>query len=148
VAEMRYSGQRHTVRVHLDTPLNTGSIQSGFEKTYLARYGHLNAGAPIEFITLRVGALVPTPRPQLSHLAEFGALATPRTHRAVYFGTVRERMTTPIYRRSDLPRGFTKPGPLIVEEYSSTTIVNPGDTIRVGALGELRIECGQLGAMQ
>jgi N-methylhydantoinase A len=148
VAEMRYGGQRHTVRIHLDTPLSTSSIQSAFEKTYLARYGHLNAGAPIEFITLRVGALVPTPRPQLSDLAEFGTAAAPQTYRPVYFGTVQERLTTPIYRRSGLPRGFTMPGPLIVEEYSSTTIVNPGDTIRVGALGELRIECGQLGAVQ
>ena len=77
---MRYGGQRHTVRIHLDTPLSTSSIQSAFEKTYLARYGHLNAGAPIEFITLRVGALVPTPRPQLSDLAEFGTAAAPQTY--------------------------------------------------------------------
>ena len=147
VVEMRYSGQRHTVRVRLDGSLDQKVITSAFEKTYLARYGHLNAGAPVEFITLRVGALVPTPRPELSDLAQFGDAETakPRTHRSVYFGAIRERRRTPIYRRSDLYEGFEAVGPLIVEEYSSTTIVNPGDTLRVGALGELRIKCGKLG---
>jgi N-methylhydantoinase A len=145
VAEMRYSGQRHTVRIRLDGPLDQELITSAFEKTYLARYGHLNADAFVEFITLRVGALVPTPRPQLSDLAKFGSLesAKPRTHRSVYFGATRERRQTPIYRRSDLYEGFEAVGPLIVEEYSSTTIVSPGDKITVGALGELRIERGK-----
>jgi N-methylhydantoinase A len=49
------------------------------------------------------------------------------------------RIDTPLYRRTDLPVGFSLTGPAIVEEYSSTTIVAFGDRLEVGALGELRI---------
>jgi N-methylhydantoinase A len=73
VVEMRYSGQRHTVRVRLDGSLDQKVITSAFEKTYLARYGHLNAGAPVEFITLRgcdfFGGICSRPQAQCDSLA-------------------------------------------------------------------------------
>jgi N-methylhydantoinase A len=40
-----------------------------------------------------------------------------------------------------LPEGFSIKGPAIIEEYSSTTVVSPQDTLTVGRLGELRISC-------
>jgi N-methylhydantoinase A len=48
----------------------------------------------------------------------------------------------PVWRRDDLPAGFTLSGPAIVEEYSATTVLLPGDSARVGALGEIVIACG------
>jgi N-methylhydantoinase A len=46
---------------------------------------------------------------------------------------------TLIYRRDDLPAGFTATGPLIVEEVSSTTVVHPGQQLEVGAAGVMTI---------
>jgi N-methylhydantoinase A len=51
-------------------------------------------------------------------------------------------MQVPVWRREALPAGFEIAGPAIVEEYSATTVLLPGDTARIGALGEIAIQCG------
>jgi N-methylhydantoinase A len=142
-AEMRYRGQKHTVRVRLDDRLTVGAVAAAFEKTYRGRYGHLNEGAVIEFIALRVGALVPTPRPDLAEVSGTmrGPAPAPRAHRLVYFAASQQRHNTAVYRRSELPVGFSCEGPVVIEEYSSTTVVGPADSVTVGTLGELRIIC-------
>jgi N-methylhydantoinase A len=140
-AEMRYRGQAHTVRVVLPEGHSVASIQEAFEATYANRYGHTNEGFPIEYLILHVVARVPTQRPTLADLGprNGAALARPLSKRPVYYSSVRKRIDTPVYRRRDLPKGFSLTGPAIVEEYSSTTIVGIGDRLEVGALGELRI---------
>ncbi len=141
-AEMRYRGQKHTVRVDLGRTLRAEEIRRSFEDVYVRRYGHLNHETAIEFISLHVGALVPTSKPDLQQVGQGGGPApTARTHRPVYFGTLGTRLDTPIYRREDLPTGFACDGPLVIEEYTSTTLVGPDDHVVVGALGELHITC-------
>jgi N-methylhydantoinase A len=44
-----------------------------------------------------------------------------------------------VLERELLPRDFTAEGPLIVEEASSTTLVHPGQHLRVDDLGFLHI---------
>ena len=47
-----------------------------------------------------------------------------------------------VYRRDDLPQGFTAEGPLIVEEYGSTTVVEDGFTVEVDRLANLVLRRG------
>ncbi|MFG1190977.1 hydantoinase/oxoprolinase family protein [Xanthobacter flavus] len=142
-ADMRYRGQKHTVRVRLEQPFTTASARRAFEAGYKARYGRLNDGGEIDFVVLRVGALVPIPRPDLSDLVpEVEATAAPVPRwRQVHFEAAGGRLATPIYRRAELPVGFAAEGPAVIEEYSATTIVGPHDRVEVGRLGELRITC-------
>ena len=49
------------------------------------------------------------------------------------------RHETRVYDRDLLPPGFEADGPVIVEEPSSTTLVCPGQRVRVDDLGFLRI---------
>ena len=141
-ADMRYRGQKHTVRVELERDLRVADIRRSFESVYRRRYGHLNPDTAVEFISLHVGALVPTSKPDLQQVGRSGETTPrPRTQRAVYFGARAARLDTPVYRREDLPVGFACNGPVVIEEYSSTTIVGPEDRVIVGALGELRITC-------
>jgi N-methylhydantoinase A len=58
--------------------------------------------------------------------------------RAVYFHG--EPHDTPIYDRQALVPGDTFPGPAIITEYSSATILPPGDRLRVDALDNLIVE--------
>jgi N-methylhydantoinase A len=46
---------------------------------------------------------------------------------------------TPIYRREALPEGAEFVGPAIIEQFDATTVVEPGDRVRVDALGNLEI---------
>ena len=41
--------------------------------------------------------------------------------------------------RSDLPIGFSAPGPLVIEEPTTTTLVHPGQTLEVDDFGNLVI---------
>jgi N-methylhydantoinase A len=139
-ADMRYPSQSHTVRVHLPGELTVAGIRAAFEATYQQRYGHINASLAPEFIVLRVTGRVPTPRPKLESGSPPASVEiAPHGRRSVYFRSARARLETPLYRRDDLPIGFSVAGPAIIEEYSSTTILAPGDSLVVGALGELRI---------
>ena len=44
-----------------------------------------------------------------------------------------------MYRRDALPPGGVIEGPAVIEEFGATTVIGPGDTLRVGSLGELDI---------
>lgn len=142
-ADMNYQGQSHTVRIQLPRNLTAENVQESFEKVYRARYGHLNEDMKLAFVVLRVGGIVPTQRPQLGDMASAQVSKKPEPHarRSVYFADSGQRVDTPIYRRSDLPKGFSVNGPVIIEEYSSTTVISPDDSLIVGKLGELRISC-------
>ncbi|MBR1172743.1 hydantoinase/oxoprolinase family protein [Bradyrhizobium sp. KB893862 SZCCT0404] len=143
-ADMNYVGQSHTVRVSLPPQLSVETVRSAFEKEYLARYGHSNEGMDVAFVALRTGGVVPTARPSLEAVkwvGEIDAEPEPHSHRSVYFAQAKARLTTPVYRRSDLAIGAAIEGPAVVEEYSSTTVIGAGDRLVVGKLGELHITC-------
>jgi len=42
-----------------------------------------------------------------------------------------------VYNRADLPAGWSGAGPAIVEEYGSTTVIEPGFEAEVDRLGNL-----------
>ena len=62
--------------------------------------------------------------------------------RAVYFPAPHGRVKAQVWQRASLPSGWTLTGPAIIEEYSATTVLLPGDQARVGTLGEIIIDCG------
>jgi len=53
---------------------------------------------------------------------------------------------TPVYRRERLGAGAVFEGPAIVEQMDSTTVIEPGDRVRVDALGNLSVAVRGLGA--
>jgi N-methylhydantoinase A len=143
-AEMRYRGQSHTVRLRLAGPHSLENTKREFERAYSRRYGHVNAGFAIEFLTLHLTGRVPTVRPDIEDVGAQSAAASsaaPASRRSVYFRAAQAWFDTPVLRRADLPVGFQATGPAIIEEYSATTIVGIGDQLEVGRLGELRITC-------
>jgi N-methylhydantoinase A len=65
-----------------------------------------------------------------------------RGHRPVYFAERGEMLATPTYARDDLLAGNRMDGPVLVEEYASTTVALPGDRLEVDDLGNLVVEVG------
>ena len=51
-----------------------------------------------------------------------------------------ESLPVPVYARPRLPAGVDVPGPAIVEEMGSTTVVPPGWQVKVGTWGELTLQ--------
>ncbi len=145
--ETRYQGQTHTVRVPYDKHSDAAAFIDAFRRVYRQRYGHVNDHCAAEVVGLRLGATAAVPVPDLLAVgAAPAALAgppQPASRRAVYFPAPHGRRDVDVWRRSDLPVGFRLTGPAIIEEFSSTCVLVPGDVAQVGALGEIVIDCSR-----
>jgi len=139
-AEMRYTGQRHNIKVSISNSGKPAEIRSAFDRDYQHRYGHADVRAKAEFQVLHLSAFTRLHRPDLAHLSRRDVSARSPTTRPVYFG--RDGMLeTTVYDRASLTAGFAAKGPAIIEEYGSTTVVWPGDRFEIGNLHEIRIHC-------
>jgi N-methylhydantoinase A len=102
-----------------------------------ARYGHTMSN-PLQILNLRVRGIGRTSRPELP-LIERGGEATPRTHREAFdFGS---RRTVPfaVYDRAELKAGNSFPGPALIDEGTSTTVVPSGQRVTVDDHGYLHV---------
>lgn len=138
--DARYRGQTHTVRAAYSPSQGAAAFRESFEAAYRLRYGHLNADCEVEVLGLRLGASAMVPCPELADLLTSVQTdsPTPQSEREVFFPG-HGRLATPVWRRDSLPEGFTLNGPAVIEEFSSTTILQPGDQARIGRLGEISI---------
>ena len=139
VAEMRYVGQRHNIRLSVTHARNVEDMRSAFTTDYKRRYGHADPGAAVEFQMAHVSAFARRPRPDLANLPRAQTTAAAPQKRPVYFDAATGAVETPVHQRSALPAGFSADGPAVIEEYGSTTIVWPGDRFEIGELMEIRI---------
>jgi N-methylhydantoinase A len=141
-AEMRYTGQRHNIKVPISSLADPGGIRQAFDRDYKRRYGHADSKAAAELQALHLSAFTKLRRPELARLPRAHAQPRPGERRPVYFGAPGEFLDTPIYERTTLAPGLRAEGPALIEEYGSTTLIRPGDRFEIGALGEIRIHCG------
>lgn len=110
------------------------------------RYGYSDRTREVQLVTLRLRATVEAaaeaPKPQR---VEFTPPAPrPIDERTVTFAGV--GMTAALYQREDLERGSRFPGPAIVVEYSSTTVVPPDWCGRIDEFGNLILTRNDEGA--
>lgn len=83
----------------------------------------------VEIINFCVSGFGMIERPKLPKLTSKSGAAKPKSKRAVHFdGSMRD---TPVYDRAHLAPGTEISGPAIVEEFGSTTVVFPRQTLRV-----------------
>ena len=147
-ADMRLVGQMHEIAVPLPAAALTNetlpALVSAFTAAYTARYAALQAGAEIEAVNFRVTVTGPTPIITLEG-AGSGGTAARKGERQAWFGD--GFVTAAVFDRYALTEGVEISGPAIVEEREATTLIAPGDTLRVDAAGNLRIAIGAASAM-
>lgn len=122
IADIRYHGQIHELRIPLDeSPLTPQGLQRAierFEDTYEEVYSfRLHGGLP-EFVSLRVTATAALPQYVLPPLKGGSEDAAPIGEREVLEGAGRK--TVCVYDRYSLAVGTTLEGPVILEEAGST----------------------------
>jgi N-methylhydantoinase A len=137
-AEMRYTGQSFEVSV----PLPGGPITefapvlAAFHQAYDRTYGYVDRAAPVEVVDVRLQVVATVPRPAPSPPATVVARDVPAPgRRRVYFDG--SFVDAGVHRRADLRPGDSFPGPAVVEQYDSTTLLPPGFRMRVDAWGNL-----------
>ena len=141
-AEMRFRGQKHSVKIDVGGLKSAEALHRKFLDQYRCRYGHANESASVEYVGLHLGAEIQTPGPDVTRLARAasGEQRVLGSRPVCMPGTARPADLT-IFDRSVLASGFQAQGPAIIEEYGSTTLIGTDDTFEIGKLGEIRIDC-------
>jgi 5-oxoprolinase (ATP-hydrolysing)/N-methylhydantoinase A len=114
------------------------ALVAAFEAAYSARYTVRHERAQIEVVNLRVTVTGPSPRVNIHNPT--GAGEALKGWRQAWFGG--GFVSVPVYDRYALTESSEITGPAIVEEREATTIICPGDTLRLDAAGNLRIAIG------
>jgi N-methylhydantoinase A len=142
-ADVRYAGQSMEVRVTapagaVDEGFLSGLIDA-FHAAHLRTFGYNYAGEQkVELVNFCVSGFGLIERPDLPrHRGSSGAGPKPKARRAVYFEEAFRQ--TPIYDRAALPSGSRIEGPAVVEEYGSTTVLLPDQSLDVDPYGILVI---------
>ncbi|MFE5330018.1 hydantoinase/oxoprolinase family protein [Embleya sp. NPDC056575] len=139
VLDMRYRGQRFELPVVIPNGTVTPALMAGararFHAEHRRTYGRAGGDELIEIVNIRVRGTVRNPitidralrlPPRHSHPAHFRACRFDRTE------------DTPVIARAELP-SHRVPGPLVIEDMDSTTLVPPGATAQRDSLDNIVI---------
>lgn len=142
--DLRYIGQGYELTVSLpDLPHaieDLHQLRQRFDEAHLQLTGHSAPEERVEAVNYRVTAIATVPRAPLAiPLPEEGTLNSAHVaDTEVFFRDKLERV--PMYQRSSLPSGMTVPGPAVIVQNDSTTVLGPGQTATMDAWGYLRVE--------
>lgn len=144
-AELRYLGQEHAVSVTVTEADLSGTdlteLRERFDSVYSQAFSHSLPTHELEFVNLRLSVFgrIQKPTPKAWPVA-----GTPDDavvgHRPVIFGGETDAVECPIYDRGRLPAGSQVVGPAIIDEWNSTVLIRPGQSVVVDDFGNLRIE--------
>lgn len=133
--DLRYTGQGY----ELNIPYGA-CMADAFHALHKRRYGFANKIRPLEIVNVRV-RLVAAGDPfegSSEDVVEGDGSSALAGSRSVYFDGIPHE--TRLYERDRLHAGDVFSGPAIISEYSSATILPPGDVLRVDTFGNLVIE--------
>lgn len=139
VVDARYDGQNHEVQVNLESGADADfeTFMDGFRAAHRQEYGYDIDGRDVEIVNLRLSVKGDaSATPETNYIAEEGDPVI--GSRLVYFDG--GWFKTSIYERSRLSIGPIIQGPAIIQEMSSTTIVEPNQTLYVDSTGTMIIE--------
>jgi N-methylhydantoinase A len=129
--DLRYAGANSELTVPWPGSGDVATeLRAAFSRQHERQYGYSSADETIETMNLRLVArgVAKTARvPARLSLAE--ETAPPGGSRRVYFGPERGWIDTPILTRMQLGAAW-RAGPLLIEEFDSTTVVPPDGRVR------------------
>jgi len=144
-ADLRYRGENTelTVPVGGDGGIGDGTLRA-FGDEHERTNGYQSRDEVVVLVNLRLiarGVSAESRVPESLRVTTQAGGAVVRRSRSVYFGPKHGRIETAVVDRADIT-GTGRDGPLIIEEYDSTTVVPPGCRIRRDQWQVLRLDIG------
>ncbi len=143
--DLRYRGQSFEITIPYEKGKDLTSI---FGERHSELYGY-SSDDPVEIVNAKLIAVVPTAKAMFS-MKEAGPHASTRrrdsAHRRVWFPT--GYLEASVLSRDLFEPGKEGGGPCIIEEYDSTTVVNPGWSWKVDSYGNLVLKEQRAGSSQ
>jgi N-methylhydantoinase A/oxoprolinase/acetone carboxylase beta subunit len=118
-ADLRYTGQSY----ELNVPWRSTRSAAPFHKEHHKIYGYSDPGRPVEIVTIRVKASIRRRGTSFRLFEQAKACSTGEHTRKLRIAGKWQR--APVYRRADLS-SRRRPGPALIIDYGSTTVVPPG----------------------
>ncbi len=143
-AELRYTGQEHTLEVPVAAPTALDDISAAFEQRCLDSYS-FRLDAPLEVVSLRVSAIEPSTEISWTDQSSPGPQPPART-RLVDLDPYGAQQEIPVLVRAELADLAARTdqhwvaGPCVIEEPAATTLVLPGQVARQDEAGNLILE--------
>jgi len=143
-ADMRYRGQGHEITVDMPpgefTVASKQTLIDLYEKGYAATFGRTIPGLDVEIMnwTLRLAAEQPAMPKIAAQPADIASKA--RGSRPVYDPAAQDMKDVSVYHRSDLTIGSFVPGPAVIAEDETTTIVPSSFNARITPIGAILLE--------
>jgi len=137
-ADMRYPGQSFEFRIPLPEGTSAEDLVDAFHTEHQRVYGFRQMSGGVELVNLRMsvtGRLEPVTLPEHSDTATTGA---PETRRVLLHGWVE----VPVLSRTEIGAGPARPGPLVIEQPDTTTLVLPGWSAQADEAGILWLRRG------
>jgi N-methylhydantoinase A len=143
--DARYLGQSFEINVPVATENGILKLDVGeFHARHAQRYGHAHPDQPVEFVTVRLRAIGPTPKPLFEALPEGAedASAACVGESEVWFEGENgpQPHVARLYQREKLLAGNRLAGPAILFQLDATTVVPPGWSGDVDRLGHLQLK--------
>lgn len=125
VLDVRYVGQDHYLRVHIDTEdLDAATIQAKFNELHKRTYGYATPEFDVEMVNVRVFAVGAVGKPSLPlYQSRSGELAI-KSRRKLHFDG--NDFDTAVYGIDSLIEGDHIAGPSVIEDPRSTIVIRPG----------------------
>ena len=116
------------------------SAKIAFLEAYASRHKFIDKEAAIEAVDWYLVATINVDKRIERDSKRLSKSRAPNTSRKAYFPEADGWVNTQVLSRETLSLGHTVPGPAIVEDPDSTTVVPPGDTVELTTNGHLLIE--------
>ncbi len=141
-ADLRYVGQTYELTIPVPagalTRQDLAELSEAFGQEHERTYGHRAGLEPTEIVNLRLIARALVGK-AVNGSQQVSGKKTQPADRRVYFGSDHGAVSAPVLTRSQLS-GESRQGPVIVEEYDTTTVVPPGCGVRLDDWNNMVIE--------
>ena len=139
IANMRYLGQGHEIDVTVPSrtleEADVAQLRQAYDERYIALYGRTIPGMDVEILTWSLTIATAQDLPETAGAAAHKAAPAAVGERKLFDADKTDYVDVPIYLRDDLAAGMDLPGPALIVEEQTTTVVGDGFDARVNALG-------------
>ncbi|WP_424811862.1 hydantoinase/oxoprolinase family protein [Roseococcus sp. YIM B11640] len=147
IGYMRYVGQGHEIAVVLPvrplTEADIADIRAAYDAEYTRFYDRPVPGSDVEVLSFAV--TVATVVEKVEPVAEVANAAAPAPIRVQQVRDTATGLVSPwqVYDRTQMSPGAEVPGPCIIAEDETSTLVGPGWSCRMDGLGYLELKRGE-----
>lgn len=138
--DMRYVGQVHECTVDIGTfdinAKSIGKVKEAFHKRHEELYTYSERHNAVEVVNIESTLYGYIDKPRLPKLAKGAPVAKAlKGHRKAIFDAKGKGTRTPVYDGAQLGAGAIIKGPAIIEEVTTTIVIEPGWTAKLDASG-------------